>query len=406
MTKKLLFIGSSLNYGSPGKITENIGLLAIEHGWDVYQAHGLKYSNPSQLITKPVSSAFGEYRHAAYSLLLDRHGLSSTKETRTIIRWIKDIAPDVIHLHNLHGYYLNYKVLFDYLSSINTPIVWTLHDFWPITGHCAHFDYAGCYKWKEHCSHCPQTRTYPKSLFVDNSYNNFAIKKAAFTSVKKMIITPVSNWVAGLVKESFLGKYQILPVYNGVDIKVFKPTQTNLRNRLGLEDKFVMVGVASPWYTLKGLNDYFKLCEQLSSDFQVVMVGLTPKQIKELPKAIIGIEKTRNQQELAGYYSMADVVLNLSYQETFGMTTIEGMACGTPSIVYNRTALPELVTPETGVVVTAGDIDQLYKAILELKAKGKDYYSANCRKRVTDLFDKNKQFMKYIDLYESLISDC
>lgn len=402
MKKRLLIIGSSLNYGSPGKITESLGKLAKEQGWEVYQAHGVKYSNSSQLITRPVSSVMGEKIHAAYSLLLDAHGLASTTETKSLIKWIDEIKPDVIHLHNLHGYYLNFKVLFEYLSILDTPIIWTLHDFWPITGHCVHFDYAGCYKWKNECNHCPQRRTYPKSLFLDKSKRNFNAKKKAFTSVKNMTITPVSKWVGSLVAESFLGKYPIKPIYNGIDINIFKPTENNLRERLGLKGKFVMVGVASPWYPLKGMNDYFELSKRLSSDFQIIMIGLTPEQIKTLPSGIIGIEKTQNQRELAEYYSMADAVLNLSYQETFGMTTVEGMACATPGIVYNKTASPELITDETGIVVATSDVDTLVLAIHKLRSNSKAHYSAACRNRAVTCFNKDKQYSKYIKLYEVL----
>lgn len=401
--KKILIIGSSLNYGSPGKITENLGLLAKSQGWEVYQAHGLKYSNPSSLIARPVSSSLGEKIHAAYSLLFDGHGLASTSETRRLVKWIDKLKPDVIHLHNLHGYYLNYEVLFNYLSTIYTPIIWTLHDFWPITGHCAHFDYAGCYKWKTQCEMCPQRGTYPKSLFIDRSKRNFALKKRVFTSVKNMTIVPVSKWVGGLVSESFLGKYPIIPIYNGIDTGVFKPTASNLRERLGLQDKFVMVGVAAPWYPLKGMNDYFALNEILSDDYKIIMIGLSKEQIDQLPQGIIGIEKTNSQKELAEYYSMADCTLNLSYQETFGMTTVEGMACGTPGIVYNKTASPELVTPETGVVVNAGDVQQLVKAIITIQDHGKDAYTEACRKRALESFNKDTQFQEYINLYDKLV---
>ena len=405
MNKKLLLIGSSLNYGSPGKITENLGLLAQKDGWDVYQAHGVKYTNPSKLKTRPVSSPFGEKIHVAYSLLLDAHGLASTCETKKLVRWIDEIKPDVIHLHNLHGYYLNYKVLFDYFATLETPIVWTLHDFWPITGHCAHFDYAGCDKWKTECGHCPQRGTYPKSLFLDRSQRNFKMKKRAFTSVQNMIITPVSIWVGNLVAESFLGKYPIRPIYNGIDTEVFKPTENDLRKQLGVEGKFVLVGVAAPWYPLKGMNDYFDLSTHISSECQIIMIGLKTEQIRNLPKRIIGIEKTQNQKELAQYYSMADVVLNLSYQETFGMTTVEGMACGTPGIVYNKTASPELVTLETGRVVRAGNIEELVAAIYELKSLGKTSFRQACRNRAVTCFNKDKQFGEYIQLYNEILKN-
>lgn len=401
--KKILIIGSSLNYGSPGKICENLGLLAMQDGWKVFQAHGLKYSRPSQLITRPVSSNFEEKIHTIYSFLFDGHGLASTKSTHRIVEWIQNIKPDVIHLHNLHGYFLNYKILFDYLSTLDTPIIWTLHDFWPITGHCAHFDNIGCTKWKTQCFACPQRSAYPRSLCIDASTRNYNIKKRAFTSIKNMIIISVSDWVGNIVKESFLGKYFIRTIYNGVDMEVFKPTDSNLRQELGLSGKFVLLGISSPWYEMKGLYDYFKLSKLLPEEYRIIMIGLTPSQIRKLPNNIIGIERTENQVQLAKFYSMADVVLNLSYQETFGMTTVEGLACGTPCIVYNRTASPELVTSETGNVVEAGNIEALLKAIFNMRERGKKYFSKACIQRVSDKFNKKTQFQEYIKLYNQLL---
>ena len=403
MDKKLLIIGSSLNYGSPGHICESIGLKAMSDGWTVFQAHGLKYSRPSQLNTYPVCTRMGELKHTIKSFLFDSHGLSSSNETKKLVNWIESIAPDVIHLHNLHGYYLNYPILFEFLSHYNKPIVWTVHDFWPITGHCAHFDYIGCDKWKTECNNCPQISSYPKSLFIDNSGRNFRAKKKAFTSVKNMSIVTVSNWVSSLYSESFLRNYPISTIHNGVNVNVFNPISSNLREELGLVDHFVLLGVASPWYKLKGYDDYLALSKLLPHDCKIILIGVTAEQKRELPNNILGVERTDSQIELAKYYSMADVTLNLSYQETFGMTSVEGMACGTPAIVYNRTASPELVSSKTGIIVEAGCITELINAILLIRDKGKDYYSVECRNRVLKEFDEECQFNEYINMYNQLI---
>lgn len=403
MNKRLLIIGSSLNYGSPGHICEGIGLKSKDNGWIVYQAHGLKYSRPSQLNTYQVCSRFGELRHTFYSFIFDGHGLSSEWETKRLIKWIQDVAPDVIHLHNLHGYYLNFPILFEFLAKYDRPIVWTMHDFWPITGHCAHFDYIGCEKWKTGCFKCPQISSYPKSLFIDNSRRNYRLKKKTFSSVKNMSIVTVSNWVRSLYDKSFLNKYPITTIYNGVNVEIFKPTPSDLREKLDLVGKFVLLGVASPWYKLKGYDDYVALSKILPDDCRMIMIGLNEEQRKKLPKNILGIERTDSQIELAKFYSMADVTLNLSYQETFGMTSVEGMACGTPAIVYNKTASPELVSTETGIIVDAGNINELLHTTKIIQSNGKMKYSDKCRSRVLDCFNEDKQFQKYIDLYNSII---
>ena len=399
--RKLLQIGSSLNCGAPGKIAEQIGLLAISRGWDVYMAHGVRHSNPSQLKTIPMVTPHEERVHALYSLLLDRHGLGPDGKTKQLVEWIKEHKPDIIHLHNIHGYFLNYKTLFEYLATRDIPVVWTFHDFWPITGHCAHFDYNGCYKWRTTCSDCKFHREYPCSV-IDRSKRNYLLKKQLFTGLSNVTLVPVSNWVGSFLSQSFLKKYPIHGIYNGVDTKMFFPRTSDIKSRLGLEKKFVLLGVASPWGAMKGLDDYKQLRKNLNNQFAIVMVGLSKKQIKDLPLGIVGIERTQNQDELAEYYSMADSTLNLSYQETFGMTTIEGMACGTPGIVYNKTASPELVTPETGIIVEPGNINNIVSAIYEIKENGKQFYTKQCRERVIKHFDKDKCFEEYIDLYNIL----
>lgn len=398
----LLQITAAFNCGAPGKIVEQIGLLAKRNGWDVYVVHGVRHSIPSQLTTLSKVTPAQERIHALRSYLLDGHGLGSRCYTERVVEKIEALNPDVIHLHNLHGYYINYEVLFAYLKEAKKPIVWTFHDFWSITGHCAHFDYNGCEKWKTLCHDCKHHKEYPFSL-IDRSKRNYLLKKKMFTGLDNVTLVPVSSWVGTLLAQSFLKDYPIRVIYNGIDTKMFRPRNSDVKARLCLEGKFVLLGVASPWSPMKGLYDYYDLRRNLTDDFAIVMVGLSKKQIEALPHGIIGIERTQSQDELAEYYSMADVTLNLSYQETFGMTTIEGMACGTPGIVYNKTASPELVSPETGYAVEAKNIKAIVKAVLEIKKKGKASYAEACRKRVLDNFDKNDRFADYVDLYDSLI---
>lgn len=399
---KLLQITAAYNCGAPGKIVEQIGLLAKNKGWEVYAVHGVRHSNPSQLITLSKATPMQERFHALMSYTLDGHGLGSYFYTKKVIKKIEEFNPDIIHLHNLHGYYINYPILFQYFKKVDKPIVWTFHDFWPITGHCVHFDYNKCDRWKTGCHHCGYHKEYPFS-FIDCSSRNYKLKRNLFTGLSDVTLIPVSNWVGSLLSQSFLKEYPIQVIHNGVDTKVFYPKQTEIRKKMGLEGKFVLLGVSSPWSEMKGFADYVELNSKLPNDYSIVMVGLTQKQISDLPEGIVGIERTQNQDELVEYYSMADVVLNLSYQETFGMTTVEGMSCGTPSIVYDKTASPELVTPETGIVVELKDFDGLMRAIFLIKEKGKSFYSLACRKRVEECFDKDKRYEEYVELYQTLL---
>lgn len=402
----LLQIDSCLNMLSTGRITESIGRLAIDKGWDCYIVHGARYTRPGSCMhSYQTVSKLCEYCHFVESLLFDNHGLSSRAATKRVVEYIKEIKPDVVQLHCVHGYYINYHILFEYLNNTNIPVVWTFHDCWAFTGHCAHFVTAGCEKWKkEGCHDCPLKGDYPKSL-IDCSTRNYNLKSFIFKQSKYLHIVTVSKWLENMTKQSFLGDKPIQTIYNGIDMSVFYPKDSkDLKERLGLEGKKVLLAAATSWSSLKGYDDYIKLSKILPNDYVIILIGLNDKQIKSLPSNMVGLKRTDSACELADYYSMADIILNLSYQETFGLTTVEGMACGTPGIVYNVTASPELITSRTGIVVQPGNVGLVYDAITEIIGKGKDFYSASCRQRAIGNFDKNDRFMDYIKLYESLIA--
>ena len=296
-------------------------------------------------------------------------------------------------------------MLFAFLKEFNKPIVWTLHDCWPFTGHCVHFDYMKCYKWKSICNNCPQINTYPRS-FIDRSARNYRLKKESFSGFENLTIVPVSDWLGNMVKESFLCDNNVHRIYNGVDIDIFYPKKSKecVKNKYNIDTEFLILGVAGSWTTRKGLEDFVALSKKLPDWAKIILVGLSTKQIGQLPKNIIGINGTDNIEQLASIYSAADLLFNASKEETFGMTAAEAMACGTPVIVYNATACPEVVSQETGFVIETGDLDGVMNAIIEIHIKGKDYYSEKCRNRAEKLFEKNRQFELYIKLYDSLLT--
>lgn len=400
MNKKLLQIDSSLNMLATGRITESIGKLAIDKGWDVYIVHGARYAKPGSCMNSLQSvSKWGEYFHFVESVLFDNHGLASRSATKKIVAKIKEIQPDVIHLHCIHGYYLNYKILFEYLNTTNIPVVWTLHDCWPFTGHCAYFDSVNCMRWKTGCFNCPLKGDYPKSLCFDRSKENYELKKSLFTKLKSCVIVPVSDWLGDITKESYLGKYAINVIHNGIDLNTFKPINTNLKKRLGIEDsKTVVLGLAAQWLPRKGYDDMIRLSQ--NKDLQVVMVGVNKKQKKSLPSEIISVTCTNNQQELVEYYNIADVFVNPTYSDNFPTTNIEALACGTPVITYKTGGSPEAIDENTGIVVEQGDIEGILKAIKLLKEH--PISSLECRNRALNMYDKDIRFMDYINLYENL----
>lgn len=404
--KKVLQINSCVNMYSTGRIVEEIGNTILEQGWESYVAYGRAARTSRSKLIK-IGTDFDIKMHGVQTRLFDRQGLGSKKATEKFIKEVEAIAPDIIHIHNIHDYYINYQLLFNYLHIANIPVVWTFHDFWPITGHCAHFSRIDCQKWKTECHHCPQTRLYPASYFLDRSRSNFRLKKKLFNSLGKMVIVPVSAWVGETLKYSFLSESETQVINNGVDINVFKPlinTQP-VREKYNIGNRLMLLGVATAWSASKGMQDYYLLNDLLCNDEVIVMVGLTKEQLKLLPENIIGIQRTEDLNELVALYSAADVVLNLSYQETFGLTTVEGMACGTPGIVYNCTASPELITAETGFVVNPGDINGVLNAVHILKKNGKLYYNEACRERAVKFFSKDERYRDYIELYKKLLDN-
>ena len=398
MAKRLLQIDSCLNMLSTGRITESIGKLAIDRGWECYIIHGARFARPGSCMHAiQAVSKLGEYAHYAESLLFDNHGLASRCATKRVVEEIKGIKPDVIQLHCIHGYYLNYKILFEYLNATNIPVVWTFHDCWAFTGHCAHFVTAGCDKWKIECYTCPLKTDYPKSL-IDNSRSNYNLKKRLFSSNKNLHIVAVSNWLADLTRQSFLKDKDINVIHNGVDLIRFSPKKVQKTER------FRVLGVSGVWYKDKGLYDFYKLRELLDKDeYEIVMIGLTSEQIKELPDGIIGIERTTSVSELAEYYSSADVFVNPTYADSFPTVNMEALACGTPVITYNTGGSPEIIDELSGYVVEQGDIPNLVAAIEIVYKKGKEFYIAACRERVVKHFDKNDCFERYINLYNELL---
>ena len=394
---KLLQIDSCLNMLSTGRITENIGRLAIDNGWEVYIVHGARYVKPgSRMHSIQAISKWGEYEHYLEGLLLDNHGLASRYSTKRLIEQIKIIRPDVVQLHCIHGYYINYQLLFEYLNSSNVPVVWTFHDCWAFTGHCAHFVTSGCYKWRDGgCHDCPRKGNYPKS-YVDRSRRNYELKKTLFSNCKNLHIVTVSKWLASFTRESFFSNKDIRIINNGVDVNLFKPG--GKKNN----DRFKIIDVASAWGEKKGLYDFYRIRELLPIDqYDITLVGLTQKQIERLPMGIQGISRTNSIKELARLYSEANVMVNPTYADSFPTVNMEALACGTPVITYRTGGSPEIIDEKTGVVIEQGDVEGLVAAIIKMKEF--PLSSCDCRNRAVKEFDKDKRFSDYIKLYESLI---
>ena len=395
---RVLQINSVCGIGSTGRIATDIHQVLKEQGHESYIAFGRDEPKNCDSVIR-IGSNWDVYRHVALTRVFDKHGFGSKRATRAFLREVDKLNPDIIHLHNIHGYYLNVELLFDYLKVAEKLVIWTLHDCWAFTGHCSHFDYIGCTKWRTGCFDCPQKEEYPKSVLFDNSRDNFFRKKTAFTGVKNLTIVTPSQWLAGLVGDSFLGDYPVKVINNGIDLSVFKPTPSDFRQRYSLENKFIILGVANVWTEKKGLKYFLELSSYLSSDEVIVLVGLTEKQKATLPSGIIGITRTDSVTELAEIYTATDVFVNLTLEEVMGLTNVEALACGTPVITFQTGGSQECVDNCTGYVVPIEDLDSVILTIRKINEEKKETYSFNCLKRAREMYDKDKRFGDYVELY-------
>jgi glycosyltransferase involved in cell wall biosynthesis len=424
MAKIILQIDACKNTLSTGKISEDIGKVAISKGWDSWKAYSVRMENdkPSASHLIPVGSMADVYCHKLETSIFDNHcfGFASIGATRKLIKKIEEIKPNVIHLHDIKGYWLNHRVLFEYFANLDIPIVWTLHDSWMFTGHCAYPTFVPCYRFVEKtpdkkdsvlthgCHNCPRTREYPASYVFDRSRKNYRLKREAYKSVKNLILVPVSNWLGDVARQSYLSNCRIEVIHNGVDIDAFKPQDSQYKDEIRMKygivkNRHIILGVAAPWSERKGLKDFIQLSKNLRDSELIVLVGLTKEQIDELPKNIIGITRTDNQKELACLYSMADVFVNPTYADNFPTVNLEALACGIPVVTYNTGGSPEAIDEGTGIVVEQGDITALRKAIDTVLGKGNMYFFEACRRRSEDFFDKDKCFLQYIRLYEEIV---
>ena len=388
---KLLLVNTAINSTSTGRIAEEIGRCAQKSGYEVFAGYGFK-NNGSALKAIKIGSKTDHYLHALLTRLTDRHGFGSAGATKEFIRQLNIINPDIINLHNIHGYYLNIPLMADWLKRHNRPVVWTFHDCWPFTGHCAYFDAVGCDRWTTGCHDCPNRLAYPSARFHDNSRKNFIQKKELFNSIPQLTVVVPCQWMADNVSRSFLNGKRTVVIYNGVNTDIFRPASADssrqLKRSLQLEGKRVILGVASVWDKRKGLDDFKKMASLLHPDERIVLIGLDRKQIASLPDNIIGISRTENTARLAEFYSMADTFVNPTYVDNFPTTNIEALACGTPA-----------VSPTTGAVVAKGDVAGAIGNARRLWAENP---VDHCRRRAVTNFDSRDRFNAYTNLFNEL----
>ncbi len=395
---KIVSINLGMN-GSTGKIMRGIH--------DTAKAAGMDSLMMAPRIDRSVSDDEVYYignRHfrrlnAYLGILTGLDGCFSVFSTMKALRRIKKFQPDVIHLHNLHNTYINLTILFRFIKKHNIPVVWTLHDCWAFTGHCPHFICEKCEKWKTGCSKCPRYREYPKSLF-DNSRFMWKWKRKWFTGVQNMTIVTPSEWLAGLVSQSYLGDYPVRVIHNGIDLKLFHPVSGDFREQNGLEDQNIVLGVAFGWSEKKGIDVFAELSRTLPETYRIVLVGTDATIDQQLPEHILSVHRTNNQQELAEIYSAADVFVNPTREDTFPTVNIEALACGTPVITFDTGGSAEIPDDTCGSLVSGEDVEEMKREIIRV-AETMPYSVESCVKRA-GRFDRQGRFEEYTTLYKEV----
>jgi glycosyltransferase involved in cell wall biosynthesis len=404
MGKTLVSI-NTFNNGSTGRIMRGISEAAAEEGFSAYCAYGrgdmTQFDSETDIL---IGSQPEVYAHALYTRLTNKNGFGSKHATKAFLKKLTELQPDIIHLHNIHGYFINIQLLFEYLRESEVSVIWTLHDCWSFTGHCGYFDAVGCEKWKTGCFKCPQLQTAGSKGLIDSSKWNWQRKRELFTSLPNGQMTTVtpSKWLAGLTGQSYMQKYPTIVVNNGINTKVFKPTTSDFRDAYSIVDKVVLLGVASTWDHRKGLRDFIDLSLLLDERYKIILVGLSSKQLSQLPDNILGFPRTESLDDLAQIYSAADVYLNLSCEETMGLTTVEALACGTPVIVYNKTALPEFVDSGKSGFVVGSNLSNVLECLQAIRGdlpKSSDCVSWGRR------YEAKTKLREYLRIYHKMFGN-
>jgi glycosyltransferase involved in cell wall biosynthesis len=402
MTHKLLQINPVVRLNtSTGRIMKEIGEIAMAAGWESYIAYsGARDGVPqhsSQLV--PVGNKLDLAVHAVATRLFDAHGLVSRRATKQLIRRIKEIDPDIIHIHNVHGYWLNYPLLCRYLRESGKPVIWTVHDCWLYTGHCYYYSAARCDKWQTGCGHCPQKRAFPASWVFDRSARNWHDKQHAFGSLERLTIVPVSDWIRQEMAHSFLADKPFQVIHNGIDLDVFHPAEPGAERPAGT----VILGVATLWHEEKGVRDFVELAGRLHEGERLVLVGrMSEEQRAAFPAGVEFIERTENVAKLAALYAQATAFVNPTWQDNYPTVNLEAIACGTPVVTYRTGGSVEAVTAGTGFVVEQGDVQGLLDRVRELAAEDRKAVTERCRAHALQHFSKQERYQDYIRLYESL----
>ncbi|MEG1300386.1 MAG: glycosyltransferase [Erysipelotrichaceae bacterium] len=350
---------------------------------------------------KIFESKISRLKHLMLSRITGLEGYYSFGATKKLVKELLNFNPDIVHLRILHGSYLNYGYLYKKIREMKIPVVWTMHDCWAYTGKCAYYSNLNCFKWKDAtCSKCPAKKQYPESLFFDFSNYMYKRKNELFNSISDLHIVTVSDWLKCEVEQSYLNQFDIRRIYNWIDLDVFQPRESN-KLKLKYPNRFIILGVASAWSSRKGIDKFIELSKYLADNYLIILIGKCNVRLPN--KRIVSVDNISSKNELSEYYSLANVFINFSEEETFGKVAAEAISCGTPVITNSNTANPEIIDNRCGIVLKNGNMEEVLEAIKKIESNKKLFYSNACVKRANKLFNKSINCELYYSLYLDLI---
>ncbi len=400
---KVLQINAVNKIASTGRTTSEMADFLRREGHTCAVAYSVGPSDHPEFEYQ-IGSKMDTKLHGLLSRVSGKQGYFSKAATRKLLSFTDEFAPDVVVLRNLHANYIHLPMLLGYLAEKDIATVAVLHDCWFYTGKCCHYTVAGCYKWQERCGDCPALKKYNTSWFFDKTAEMLADKKTLFGAIPRLGVVGVSDWLTGEAQKApvFQNAKVIQRIYNWVDTDLFVPQDTTaLRAQMGLQNKQVLLCVASGWSKAKGLDAVLRLAERLTKEQVLLLVGNAPQEQLTDPH-IRHIPATNDTKELAALYSMADVFVQPSLEETFGKVTAEALSCGTPAVCFDSTANPELVGEGCGAVAPAGDADALAKCVQTVLAAGKAAFTERCRAFALQNFRLEENMRQYVQLFETL----
>lgn len=393
---------NSVNFGSTGSIARGIAAVCRDAGMEAYLAFPESRSNSLRRTARDIviGNRVSRNVHIQAGFVTGMQGTFSRRSTKQFLDVVKDLNPDVLHLHNLHDCYLNLPMLFEFIKATSTQVVWTLHDCWPLTGKCTHYTAIGCEKWIGSCRECPQLREYPAAL-VDRTERMHGLKKAWFSSVRNMVLVTPSDWLRRQVERSYLREYDVLVINNGIQLDVFRPTSGDFRRRHRLGEKKIVLGVADGWSDRKGLGSLLDLRSRLGSQYEVVIVGLSSDQMRQMPTGVVGMRRTDDAYQLAEIYSAADVFFNPTREDNYPTVNLEALACGTPVVTFRVGGAAEMIKDDCGRAVEPGDLSAAARAIAEFT---RGDHTSSCVESVSR-HGRDEMFRKYVSLYAKLVAN-